>query len=70
MPLHPQAQAFLIMQEKLTLPDITTDLMKYREASHLESDLAGAITPNVRIEHRYLASPTGQHLHTRGRWTI
>ena len=58
MPLHPQAQAFLIMQEKLTLPDITTDLMKYREASHLESDLAGAITPNVRIEHRYLASPT------------
>ena len=58
MPLHPQAQAFLKMQESLSPPDITTDLMKYREASHLESDLAGAITPNVRIEHRYLASPT------------
>ena len=58
MPLHPQAQAFLKMQEKLSLPDITTDLMKYREASHRESDLAGSNAANVRIEHRYLASPT------------
>ena len=58
MPLHPQAQAFLKMQEELSLPDITTDLMKYREASHRESDLAGSNAANVRIEHRYLASPT------------
>jgi acetyl esterase len=58
MPLHPQAQAFLKMQEQLSLPDITTDLMKYREASHNESDLAGSNAANVRIEHRYLASPT------------
>jgi acetyl esterase len=58
MPLHPQAQAFLKMQESLSPPDITTDLMKYREASHNESDLAGSNATNVRIEHRYLASPT------------
>ena len=58
MPLHPQAQAFLKMQESLSPPDITTDLMKYREASHNESDLAGSNAASVRIEHRYLASPT------------
>ena len=49
MPLHPQAQAFLKMQESLSLPDITTDLMKYREASHNESDLAVSNAANVQI---------------------
>lgn len=58
MPLHPQAKAFLRMQESLNMPDITTNLFEYRAMSHHENDLGGLIVPNVRIEHRYLTSPT------------
>ena len=58
MPLHPQAKAFLEVQKKLNAPDITTNLFEYRVASHSEEDIAGPITPNVRIERRYFASPT------------
>jgi acetyl esterase len=58
MPLHPQAKAFLKAQESLDAPDITTNLVEYRAMSHLEDDLAGPLTPGVRIEHRYLTSPT------------
>ncbi len=58
MPLHPQAKAFLKAQESSVAPDITTNLVGYRAMSHLDYDLAGSITPGVRIEHRYLTSPT------------
>lgn len=58
MPLHPQAKAFLEAQESLNAPDITTNLAEYRAVSHTEEDIAGPIAPNVRIEHRYFASPT------------
>ena len=58
MPLHPQAKAFLKAQESLDAPDITTNLVEYRAMSHLDDDLAGPLTPGVRIEHRYLTSPT------------
>ena len=58
MPLHPQAKAFLKAQESLDAPDITTNLVEYRAMSHLDDDLAGPLTLGVRIEHRYLTSPT------------
>ncbi len=58
MPLHPQAKEFLKAQESLVVPDITTNLIEYRAMSHLDYDLAGSMTPSVRIEHRYLTSPT------------
>jgi len=56
--LHPQAKAFLAMQESLKAPDITTNLFEYRAMSHQDDDLAGPLAPNVRIEHRYITSPT------------
>jgi acetyl esterase len=58
MPLHPQAQAFLEMEANAALPDITTHLAEVRALSHGDSHLAGPIDPSVRIEHRYLTSPT------------
>jgi acetyl esterase len=56
--LHPQAKAFLAMQESLKVPDITTNLFEYRAMSHHDDDLAGPLAPNISIEHRYITSPT------------
>ncbi len=58
MPLHPQALAFLEMESNSNVPDITTHLSEVRALSHGDSQLAGPIDPTVRIEHRYLTSPT------------
>ncbi|CAB4843561.1 unannotated protein [freshwater metagenome] len=58
MPLHPQAIAYLAMEAKLDLPDITSNLEQARAYSHGDSDLAGTVDSSVRIEHRYVTSPT------------
>jgi hypothetical protein len=59
MSLHPQAKAFLKAQESLDAPDITTNLVEYRAMSHLEDELAGPLTPGVRIEHSRIISRAG-----------
>lgn len=58
MTLHFQAAAFLEMQKSSNSPDIMSNLRKYREMSHHENSSVHLNLSHVRIEHRYLTSPT------------
>lgn len=58
MALNPQTAAFLDRLKALNLPDAWDIGPAARYGGHAEVDLAGPIESGVRIDHRYITSPT------------